>query len=165
MVYLDAIRVRVREAGSVSTRSVYIAIGVAESGPKEILGFWLGEHEGAKFWLRVLNDLKTRGLADILIAVGDGLKGFPEALLTAFPDTTVQTCLVPLIRYSLACATTKERKPLAAALKLIYQAVNVEQAARLAEFAESELGQRDPDVVRTWRSRWEEVIPFLAFSP
>ena len=113
----------------------------------------------------MLNDLKARGLAAILIAVVDGLKGFPDALLTAFPETTAQTYLVPLIRYSLACSTTNECKPLAAALKLIYQSANVAQAARLDEFERSELGQRYPDVVRTWRSRWEAVIPFLAFSP
>ena len=102
IVYLDAIHVKVREAGAVTTRAVYLAIGIDETGHKAVLGLWLGEHEGAKFWLGVLKDLKMRGLKDILIALVDGLKGFPEALETAFPNTTVQTCIVHLIRHSLS---------------------------------------------------------------
>ena len=166
IVSLEALFIRVREASAGCTKAVYLALGGDEFGPKEVFGFWLGEHDGAKFWLSVLKDLKTRGLSDILIAVVDGLKGFPEALSTAFPLTTVQTCIVPLRRHSLSSAAAKERRPLAAALKPIYQAINVEEAeARLEEFAHSELGQRHPDIVRTWRNRWEEVIPFLGFSP
>ena len=166
IVYMDAIHVRVRESGSVSTRAVHVVIRGAVSSHKEILGFWIDQHEGAKFWLMVLDELKARGLADILIAIVDGLKGFPEALRTAFPKTTVQTCIRHLVRHSLACASPKERKPLADALKPVYQAVNVDQAeARLTEFEQSELGKKYPDVARSWRRRWEEVIPFLAFSP
>lgn len=166
IVYLDAIHVKVREAGAVTTRAVYLAIGIDEFGYKEVLGIWLGEHEGAKFWLTVLNELKVRGLQDILIAVVDGLKGFPEALETAFPNTTVQTCIVHLLRYSLSSASSQERKALAGALKPIYRAESAERAeSLLAEFERSALGQRYPDVVRAWRQRWSYVIPFFAFSP
>ena len=127
IVYLDAIHVKVRDAGAVTTRAVYLAIGVDETGHKEVLGLWLGEHEGAKFWLSVLNELKVRGVKDILITVVDGLKGFPEALETAFPYTTVQTCIVHLLRYSLSSASYRERKALAAALKPLYQAENADR--------------------------------------
>ena len=166
IVYLDAIHVKVREAGAVSTRAVYLAIGIDETGHKAVLGFWLGEHEGAKFWLTVLHELKMRGLKDILIAVVDGLKGFPEALETAFPNTTVQTCIVHLIRHSLSSSSYRERRQLAAVLKPIYQAESADRAeSMLDEFEQSELGQRYPDVVRSWRQRWTYVIPFFAFSP
>ena len=166
IVYLDAIHVKVREAGAVTTRAVYLALGIDATGHKAVLGFWLGEHEGAKFWLNVLNELKMRGLKDILIAVVDGLKGFPEALETAFPNTTVQTCIVHLIRHSLSSSSYQERKQLAAALKPIYQAESADRAESLLdEFEQSELGQRYPDVVRSWRQRWTYVIPFFAFSP
>ena len=111
----------IRDAGTVSTRAVYLAIGVAEDGRREVLGLWLGEHEGAKFWLAVLAELRHRGLHDILIAVVDGLKGFPEALATAYPMTTVQTCIVHLLRYSPSCASYRERGILAKALKPIHQ--------------------------------------------
>ena len=166
ILYLDAIHVKVREAGAVTTRAVSLAIGIDETGHKAVLGLWLGEHEGAKFWLTVLHELKMRGLKDILIAVVDGLKGFPEALETAFPNTTVQTCIVHLIRHSLSSASWQERKQLAAALKPIYQAESTDRAESLLdEFEQSELGRRYPDVVRSWRQRWTYVIPFFAFSP
>ena len=166
IIYLDAIHVKVRDAGAVTTRAVYLAIGVDETGHKEVLGLWLGEHEGAKFWLSVLNELKVRGVKDILITVVDGLKGFPEALETAFPYTTVQTCIVHLLRYSLSSASYRERKALAAALKPLYQAENADRAAVLLdEFEGSELGQRYPDVIRAWRQKWTYVIPYFAFSP
>ena len=117
IVYLDAIHVKVREAGAVTTRAVYLAIGIDETGHKAVLGLWLGEREGAKFWLTVLQEFRMRGLKDILIAVVDGLKGFPEALETAFPNTTVQTCIVHLIRHSLSSSSYQERKQLAAAFE------------------------------------------------
>ena len=165
IVYLDAIHVKVRDGGTVETRAVYPAIGVAEDGCKEMLGLWLGEREGAKFWLTVLNALKARGLKDILIAVVDGLKGFPEALEASFERTTVQTCIVHLLRYSLSCASYKERRELSRALKPICQAVDVETAeAKLETFAASPLGQRYPDVVRSWQQAWTRVIPYFAFS-
>ena len=148
-----------------STKATYLAIGIDEQGRKDVLGLWLGENEGAKFWLNVLNELKARGLKDVLIAVVDGLKGFPEALETAFPQTTVQTCIVHLMRHSLSCAAYKERKALAEALKPIYRAESADAAeGYLDAFEESELGRKYPDVVRSWRNRWHLVIPFLAFS-
>ena len=165
IVYLDAIHVKIRDSGTVDLHAVYLAIGIDPQGHKAILGMWLGEKEGAKFWLSVLNDLKMRGVEDILIAVVDGLKGFPEALATAFPDTTVQTCIVHLLRHSMACASRRERKALAKELKKIYTAPNAEAAAvALDAFEANELGQRYPDVVRSWRAKWDLVIPFLAFS-
>ena len=140
---------KVRDAGAVNTRADYLAIGIDGTGHKDVLGIWLGEHEGAKFWLSVLNDLKLRGVQDILITVVDGLKGFPVALETVFPDTTLQTCIVHLLRYCLSSASYQERKDLAAALKPIYQAENVDRAeVLLEEFEHSKLGQRYPDVVR-----------------
>lgn len=145
--------------------AVYLAIGIDHQGMKSVLGMWFGEREGAKFWLSVLNDLKARGVQDILIAVVDRLKGFPDALATAFPATTVQTCIVHLIRYALACASYQERKHLAEALKSIYRAPNADAAlAELDTFEATELGQRYPDVVRSWRTKWDQVIPFMAFS-
>ena len=166
IIYLDAIHVKVRDAGAVTTRAVYLAIGVDETGHKEVLGLWLGEHEGAKFWLSVLNELKVRGVKEILIAVVDGLKRLPEALEAAFPNITVQTCIVHLLRYSLASASYRERKALAAVLKPIYQAENADRAAVLLdEFEQSELGQRYPDVIRAWCQKWTYVIPYFAFSP
>ena len=165
MVYLDAIHVKVREAGSVSTRAIHLGIGVGEDGCKEVLGLWLGEAERAKFWLSALQDLHQRGVRDILIAVVDGLTGFPEALETVFPKTTVQTCIVHLLRNSLSSASYRERKTLATALKSIYTATNADAAlSALDAFEESDLGMRYPDVVRRWRARWELAIPFLAFS-
>jgi len=165
IVYLDAIHVKLRESGSVDTHAVYLAIGIDQQGHKAVLGMWLGEKEGAKFSLSVLNDLKARGVEDILVAVVDGLKGFPDALGTAFPATTVQTCIVHLIRYSLSRAPYQERKALAAELKKIYRAPNADAAAaELDAFEASERGQRYPDVVRSWRAKWDLVIPFMAFS-
>ena len=165
IVYLDAIHVKIRDSGTVDTQAVYLAIGIDHQGYKSILGLWFSPNEGAKFWLSVLNDLKLRGVQDILIAVVDGLKGFPEALETAFPKTTVQTCIVHLLRHSMSCASYNERKPLANALKSVYQAVNADSAMiALDQFEETDLGERYPDVVRAWRAKWDLVIPFLAFS-
>ena len=131
-----------------------------------MFGLWLGEHEGAKFWLHVLHELTVRGLQDILSAIVDGWKGFPEALETAFPKTTVQTCIVHLIRYSWSSASYQERQALAAALKPIDRAENAGRAESLwDEFEQSELGQRYPHVVRSWRQNGTSVIPFLALSP
>ena len=165
IVYLDAIQVKVRDAGSVTNRAVYLGIGVAEDGRKEILGLWLGEKEGARYWLMVLNELKARGVKDIPIAVVDGLKGFSEALETAFPEEVVQTCIVHLLRHSLSSASYKERAELAAALKRIYQGSSETEAeAALDAFEDSALGERYPDVVRSWRTAWSRVIPYFTFS-
>src|SRR5919205_1971778 len=124
LVFLDAIRVKVRDEGLVRNKAVHIALGVRADGAKEILGLWLEQNEGAKFWLRVMNELRNRGVEDILIAVVDGLKGFPEAITAVFPEATVQTCIVHLLRQSLAFVSYKDRKAVAAALRDIYRALD-----------------------------------------
>lgn len=166
IVYFDALRVKIRDEGLVRNKAVYLAIGITCGGDKEVLGLWIEQTEGAKFWLRVMNELQSRGVGDLLIAVVDGLKGFPEAITTVFPDCVVQTCLVHLIRYSLQFASWKERKGLARALKAIYTAASTEAAAaELDRFEAGPYGERYAAVVASWRRRWEEVIPFFAFSP
>ena len=166
IVYFDALRVRIRDEGLVRNKAVYLAIGITCDGDKEVLGLWIEQSEGAKFWLRVMNELKARGAEDLLIAVVDGLKGFPEAITSAFPECVVQTCIVHLIRYSLQFASWKERRPLAQALKAIYAAASAEAAAaELDRFEAGPYGERYAAVVRSWRRRWGEVIPFFAFSP
>ena len=143
-------------------KAVYLAIGVRCSGHKEVLGLWIEQTEGAKFWLRVMNDLKARGVQDILIAVVDGLKGFPDAITAVFPDTIVQTCIVHLIRNSIRLATWKERKPLAQALKPVYQADNAEAAEEaLGAFENGEWGRRFPTVEQSWRRHWDRIISVL----
>jgi putative transposase len=165
VVYFDALRVKIRDEGIVRNKAVYLAIGITCDGEKDILGLWIEQTEGAKFWLRVMNDLKARGLNDILIAVVDGLKGFPDAIITVFPECVVQTCIVHLIRYSMQFASWKERKALAKAMKPIYTAINVDVAkAELDAFAESDWGKRYPAIIDSWKRRWEEIIPFFAFS-
>ena len=166
IVYFDALRVKIRDEGLVRNKAVYLAIGVTCEGDKEVLGLWIEQTEGAKFWLRVMNELKNRGTGDLLIAVVDGLKGFPEAITTVFPDCVVQTCIVHLIRYSLQFAPWKERQGLARALKAVYTAPSAEAAAaELDRFEAGPYGERYVAVVASWRRRWEEVIPFFAFSP
>jgi len=166
VVFFDALRVKIREDAVVRNKAVYLALGVAPDGTRDILGLWIENTEGAKFWMKVFNDLKTRGVADILIAVTDGLKGMPEALEAVFPATTLQTCIVHLMRNSLAYARWKERKPLAAAIKPIYTAPNAEAAAAAMDaFEASAWGQKFPTVVAAWRNAWERVIPFFAFPP
>ena len=166
VVFFDALRVKVREDAVVRNKAVYLALAVLPDGHREVLGLWIENTEGAKFWLKVFNDLKTRGVGDILIAVTDGLKGIGEALGAVFPATTLQTCIVHLIRNSLDYAGWKDRKLLAAALKPIYTAPSAEAAAiALDEFEASAWGQRFPTVVAAWRRAWDRVIPFFAFPP
>ena len=166
VVYFDALRVKIRDEGTVRNKAVYLAIGIRCSGYKEILGLWIEQNEGAKFWLKVMTELKNRGVQDILVAVVDGLKGFPEAIESVFPEARVQTCIVHLIRYSLGFASWKERKSLAAALKLIYRAETAEAAAvQLEEFEQGPWGQKYPTVAQSWRRKWEQVIPFFSFAP
>jgi putative transposase len=165
LVFFDAIRVKVRDEGFVRNKAIYIALGVLPDGTKEILGIWIEQTEGAKFWLRVVNELKTRGAQDILIAVVDGLKGFPEAINAVFPQTVVQTCIVHLIRNSLAFVSWKDRKAILPSIKAIYRAENADMAlVRLEEF-EAEWGKRYPAIGQTWRRAWEHVVPFFAFAP
>jgi putative transposase len=166
IVFFDAIRVKIRNEGLVSNRAVYLAIGIRCSGHKEILGIWIEQTEGAKFWLRVMTELRSRGLQDILIAVVDGLKGFPEAITSVFPQTVVQTCIVHLIRFSMHLASWKERRLIGAALKPIYQAESAAVAQiRLEEFDRGPWGRKYPAIAQSWRRNWEQVIPFFAFAP
>ena len=165
IVYFDALRVKIRDEGLVRNKAVYLAIGVTCLGTKEVLGLWIEQTEGAKFWMRVMTELKGRGVEDILIAVVDGLKGFPEAITGVFPDTVVQTCIVHLLRYSMQFASWKERKAIAKALKPIYGASSAEAAAAaLDEFEQGPWGQKYPPIVASWRRKWDEVVPFFAFS-
>ncbi len=166
VVFFDALRVKTREDNVVRNKAVYLALGVRRDGTREVLGLWIETTEGAKFWMKVFNDLKTRGVADILIAVTDGLTGMPAALEAVFPRTTLQTCIVHLIRNSLDYASWKDRKPLATALRPIYAAASAEAAeAALDAFAAGEWGRRFPTVVAAWRRAWAQVIPFFAFPP
>ncbi len=166
VVFFDALRVKIREDALVRSKAVYLALGILPDGSKDILGLWIENTEGAKFWMKVFNDLKTRGCNDILIAVTDGLKGMPEALGSVFPATTLQTCIVHLIRNSLDYASWKDRKALAAAIKPIYTAPSAEAAqAELAAFEGSPWGSKFPTVAAAWRRAWDKVIPFFAFPP
>jgi putative transposase len=164
LVFFDALRVKIRDEGLVRNKAVHIALGVRADGAKEILGLWLEQNEGAKFWLRVMNELKNRGVEDVLIAVVDGLKGFPDAITAVFPQATVQTCIVHLLRHSLDFVSYKDRKPVAAALKDIYRAVDSAAAeAALTAFEEDVWGRKYPAIGQSWRRAWGEVIPFYAF--
>jgi len=167
IVFLDALRVKIRDAESrqVKNKAVYVALGVNAEGEREVLGLWIAANEGAKFWLSVMNNLRNRGIEDILIAVVDGLKGFPDAINAAFPDTTVQTCIVHLVRHSLNFCGWKDRKAVAKDLKRIYQATDDTEAEKaLADF-EAEWGQKYPSIAPSWRRAWQEVIPFFTFPP
>ena len=166
VVFFDALRVKIREDAVVRSKSVYLALGVLPDGTRDILGLWIESTEGAKFWMKVFNDLKTRGCNDILIAVTDGLKGMGEALGVVYPATTLQTCIVHLMRNSLDYASWKDRKALAAAIRPIYTAPSAEAAeVELDAFEHGPWGQRFPTVVASWRRAWSNVIPFFAFPP
>lgn len=164
VVFFDALRVKIRDEGMVRNKAIYLALGVLPDGTRDILGIWIENTEGAKFWLKVFNDLRNRGVEDVLIAVTDGLKGMPEALAAVYPETTLQTCIVHLIRHSLAYASWDKRKPLAKALKPIYQALNAETAEQaLNDFETGPWGQQYPTVAAAWRRAWDRVIPFFVF--
>ena len=166
VVFFDALRVKIREDAVVKSKAVYLALGILRDGARDILGLWIENTEGAKFWMKVFNDLKTRGCNDILIAVTDGLKGMGDALGAVYPATTLQTCIVHLIRNSLDYASWKDRKALAAAIKPIYTAPSAEAAeAELDAFEQGNWGHRFPTVVASWRRAWSNVIPFFAFPP
>lgn len=157
-------RVKIRDEGLVRNKAVYVALGVTPEGTKDILGLWIETSEGAKFWLRVMNELKNRGVGDILIAVVDGLKGFPDAINAVFPQTVVQTCVVHLIRNSMDFASWKDRRPIAAELKKIYRAKDADAGKKaLDEFDASPWGKKYPAIAQSWRRHWEHVIPFFAF--
>jgi len=162
IVYFDAMMVRVREDRSVQNRACYLALGVTCDGEREVLGIWWQDTEGAKFWLAVLNDLRRRGVIDVLIACVDGLKGFPEAIEATFPQAWVQTCIVHLIRASLRYVNYRDKKKVATALRPIYTAPNADAALAELDGFDAEWGTRYPAAVQAWRTSWEHVIPFLS---
>lgn len=165
LIFFDALRVKIRDEGMVRNKAVHIALGVRADGAKEVLGLWLEQNEGAKFWLRVMNELRNRGVEDILLAVVDGLKGFPDAITAVFPDAMVQTCIVHLLRHSLDFVPWKDRKPVAAALKAIYKALDADAGlAALDAFEASDWGRKYPAIAQSWRRAWPEVIPFYGFA-
>lgn len=164
LVFFDALRVKIRDEGTVKNKAVYLALGVRADGTKEILGIWIEQTEGAKFWLRVMTELKNRGVEDVLIAVVDGLKGFPQAINTVFAQTQIQTCIVHLIRNSLDFVSWKERKLVATELKNIYRATTEDEALQALEsFASGPWGSKYPTITAIWRRQWPEVIPFFAY--
>jgi transposase-like protein len=162
IVYFDALMVKVREDRSVQNRACYLALGVTCDGDREVLGLWWQDTEGAKFWLAVLNDLRRRGVQDVLIACVDGLKGFPEAIEAAFPKAWVQTCVVHLIRASLRYVNYRDLKKVTSALRPIYSAANAEDALAELERFNDEWGRRYPACVAAWRAAWDYVTPFLS---
>ncbi|WP_448642911.1 IS256 family transposase [Geodermatophilus sp. URMC 63] len=166
VIFLDAVVCKVRDNGTVRNKAAHLAVGVDTDGKKEVLGIWVEAVEGAKSWLRVMNELKARGVEDVLIVVCDGLTGLPEAVTAVWPDTIVQTCIVHLTRASLRWVNYKDRKRVAAQLRLIY-AAPTEAAAReaLDAWTDSEVGRQYPAIKRQWEAAWEQVTPFFAFPP
>jgi putative transposase len=165
IMYLDAVRVKVRHNSTVINKAVYLAIGITWDGAKEVLGMWIAETEGAKFWLQVVTELKNRGVNDIFIACVDGLKGFPEAIEAVFPKAQVQLCIVHMVRNSLRFVSWKQRKEVAADLKIIYQAPTVEQAeTNLTAFAKK-WDTSHPTIAKSWRNNWERIIPMFSYPP
>jgi len=166
VIIFDALRVKIRDEGTVKNKAVYIAMGIGRDGNKDILGLWIEQTEGAKFWLKVMTELKNRGVQDVLVTLVDGLKGFPEAIATAFPQAQVQTCIVHLMRHSLDYVSWKDRKPVAAEIKSIYRAETAEIALeRLEEFEQGPWGKKYPVIAASWRRHWERVTPFFAYPP
>jgi putative transposase len=165
VIFLDCLVLKIREGGSVQRRACYLALGVTVDGDRDVLGMWFQETEGAKFWMQVLSELKQRGVRDILICCVDGLKGFPEAIEAIFPKTTVQTCIVHLIRLSLKYVPRREREQVARDLKPIYTAVDADAAQHELERFDAKWGQRFPVITQAWLDAWEHVTPFLAFPP
>jgi len=162
IVYFDCLVVKIREDRSVRSRACYLAVGVSVEGERDVLGIWWQETEGAKFWLAVLNDLHRRGIADVLVACVDGLKGFPEAIEAVFPQAWVQTCIVHQIRNSMRYVTYKDRKAVARDLKPIYRAVNADAAEQALAAFDERWGERCPMIAESWRTQWPQITPFLA---
>jgi putative transposase len=163
VVFLDALSVKIRDDGHVVKKSIYLALAITLEGRKELLGMWIDQHEGAKFWLGVLSELKNRGVKDILIAAVDGLSGFPDAIKTIYPQTQVQLCIVHMIRNSVRFVSFKDRKAVTAALRPIYTAANEEQALAALDAFAGEWDARYPMISRSWKTRWTEVAPFLSY--
>jgi putative transposase len=165
VIFLDALVLKIREGGTVQRRACYLALGVTVEGERDVLGMWFQETEGAKFWMQVLSELKQRGVQDILLCCVDGLKGFPEAIEAIYPSTTVQTCIVHLIRHSLKYVPRREREQVAHDLKPIYTAVDADAAQAALEAFDNKWGSRFPVITQAWLNAWEYVTPFLAFPP
>jgi putative transposase len=165
IVYLDCIHVKVRDTGSVRAKAVYLALGINMAGEKELLGIWIAQTEGAKFWLQVVTELKNRGVQDIFIACVDGLNGFPEAIETVYPKTAVQLCIVHMVRYSLNYVSWKPRKEIAADLRTIYAAATVEEAGQNLNEFEEKWGVSHALIVQSWRRNWSRIIPFFDYPP
>jgi putative transposase len=165
VVFLDALVLKIRDGGSVQRKACYLAMAINLDGEREVLGMWFQANEGAKFWMQVLTDLKQRGVQDILIACVDGLKGFPEAIEALFPRTTVQTCIVHLIRHSLRYVPRRQYDAVVKDLKPIYTAIDADQALVALETFEEKWGQQLPVIGQAWRDAWEHVTPFLAYEP
>ena len=165
VIFFDALRVNIRDEGHVRKKAVYLALAIRLDGQKEILGMWIEQNEGSKFWMGILNELKNRGVQDALIAAVDGLTGFPEAINAVFKDTEVQLCIVHMVRNSVKYVPYKDRKSVTADLKKIYLAPSADAATdALEQFAEK-WDNKYPSISKSWRNRWTEVIPFMKFSP
>jgi putative transposase len=165
VVFLDALVLKIRDGGSVQRKACYLAMAINMDGEREVLGMWFQANEGAKFWMQVLTDLKQRGVQDILIACVDGLKGFPEAIEALFPSTTVQTCIVHLIRHSLRYVPRRQYDAVVKDLKPIYTAIDADQALLALEGFDEKWGEQLPVIGQAWRDAWEHVIPFMAYEP
>jgi putative transposase len=165
VMFLDAFVVKIRDGGSVQRRACYLALGMSMDGSRDVLGMWFQATEGAKFWMQVLGELKQRGVSDILICCVDGLKGFPEAIEAIFPQTTVQTCIVHLIRTSLKYVPRRDYDAVVKDLRPIYTAINAQEAKRALETFDQKWGGRLPVITQAWRDNWDYVIPFLAYEP
>ena len=163
IIIFDALRVKIRDEGTVRNKAVYLALGFTLEGHKEVLGLWIEQTEGAKFWLRVMTEIKNRGVGDVFIAVVDGLKGFPEAINAVFPETSVQTCIVHMIRHRLNYVPWNDRKAVVADLKSIYRAESADAAAKRLDEFEEKWDDKYPPIGQSWRRNWEQVIPFFAY--
>jgi transposase-like protein len=164
-VYLDAVRIKCREEGKSLNKAVYVALGVNFEGKKEVLGLWIAENEGAKFWMGVLNDLKNRGVEDMLIACMDGLTGFPEAVRAVYPDTHVQLCIVHMVRNSVKFVSYKDRKEICADLKPVYQAPTEEAGREALEAFGEKWNSKYPMIYKAWNSHWSDLCEFFKYGP
>jgi len=163
IVFMDALRVKIRDNGHVINKAVYMALGVNLDGNKEVLGLWVAKEEGAKFWLKVVTELKNRGVKDMFIACVDGLKGFPEAIESVYPETQIQLCIVHMVRNSLRFVPWKDKKAVVADLKTIYTATNAEVAKENLNAFRSKWNEKYPTIADSWERNWEGLIPFLSY--
>ena len=165
VIYLDCIHVKIRDAGAVRTKAVYLAIGINMQGEKEVLGLWVSQTEGAKFWLGVVTELKNRGIQDIFIACVDGLKGFPEAIEAVYPQATVQLCIVHMVRNSLNYVGWNKRGLVATDLKRVYSASTADEAEQYLTEFEVKWDDAYPPIAKSWRNNWMRIIPFFDYPP